>query len=198
MGIGRGPNWPGEAKKERLPGLCSVNTRCAFHWNLRRTIMVRRMAMLVAVMMLAGVARAEDAKPIKVLLVLGGCCHDYAKQKDVLKKGLEERANVEVTIAHDPDSTTKHLNPVYDNAEWYKGFDVIIHDECSSDVKETAIVDSILKPHKDGIPGVLLHCGMHCYRGDGYEKNATAWFEFTGLATKGHGAQLPIAISFVD
>ena len=160
--------------------------------------MLLRLAVVLSVAMFLGSAQAEDVKPIKALLVLGGCCHDYAKQKDILKKGIEERANVEVTIAHDPDSTTKHLNPIYANAEWYKGFDVIIHDECSSDVKDTAIVDGILKPHKDGVPGVLLHCGMHCYRGDGFDKNATAWFEFTGLATKGHGAQLPIALTFVD
>ena len=32
-------------------------------------------------------ARAEDAKPLKVLLLAGGCCHYYAKQKDILKSG---------------------------------------------------------------------------------------------------------------
>jgi hypothetical protein len=36
---------------------------------------------------------AQDAKPLKVLLITGGCCHDYAKQKDILQKGLEERLN---------------------------------------------------------------------------------------------------------
>jgi len=30
---------------------------------------------------------ADDPKPLKVLLVTGGCCHDYAKQKDILKPG---------------------------------------------------------------------------------------------------------------
>src|SRR3982751_317869 len=45
------------------------------------------------------VSAQEKPKPIKALLVLGGCCHDYAKQKDILAKGIAERANVEVTIA---------------------------------------------------------------------------------------------------
>ena len=144
-------------------------------------------------------AIAEDVKPLKALLVLGGCCHDYKNQKDILKKGIEERAQVEVTIAYDPDSGTKHKNPVYDNPDWYKGFDVIIHDECSADVKDLEIINNvILKPHKDGLPGVVLHCGMHCYRSEGWPKTTTPWFEFTGLATTGHGAQLPIEISFVD
>jgi type 1 glutamine amidotransferase len=44
---------------------------------------------------------------------------------------------------------------------------------------------------------VILHCGIHCYRSDGYPKN-TPWFEFTGLASTGHGFQAPISISFTD
>jgi type 1 glutamine amidotransferase len=140
---------------------------------------------------------AEKPKPIKALLVLGGCCHDYARQKDILAKGIAQRANVEVTIAYDPDKTTKHLNPVYANDEWYKGFDVVIHDECTADEKDEAVIEKILKPHKDGLPGVVLHCGMHCYRSKGFPKS-TAWFDFTGLPTTAHGAQLPIAISFTD
>jgi type 1 glutamine amidotransferase len=140
---------------------------------------------------------AEKPKPIKALLVLGGCCHDYARQKDILAKGIAQRANVEVTIAYDPDKTTKHLNPVYANDEWYKGFDVVIHDECTADEKDEAVIEKILKPHKDGLPGVVLHCGMHCYRSKGFPKS-TPWFDFTGLPTTAHGAQLPIAISFTD
>src|SRR5262249_4185159 len=49
----------------------------------------------------------EKVKPIRALLVIGGCCHDYAKQKDILAKGLSNRAHVEVTVAYDPDTTTK-------------------------------------------------------------------------------------------
>jgi len=34
---------------------------------------------------------ADEAKPLKVLLVAGGCCHDYAAQTQILKKGIEAR-----------------------------------------------------------------------------------------------------------
>ncbi len=139
-----------------------------------------------------------EAKPIKALLILGGCCHDYAKQKDILSKGISERANVEVTIAYDPDTSTTHLNPVYDNPNWAQGYDVVIHDECSADVKDLDLIERILKPHKDGLPSVVLHCGMHCYRSEGWPKVVTPWFEFTGLQTTGHGAQLPIAVTYTD
>src|SRR2546423_6881161 len=130
-------------------------------------------ALLVPLAPAADKDKPADAKPIKALLVLGGCCHDYAKQKEVLSKGIAARANVEVTIAYDPDTGTKHLNPVYAGADWAKGFDVVIHDECCSDVKDMDVINTILKPHKDGLPAIVLHCGMHCYRTEGWDKSGT-------------------------
>lgn len=143
------------------------------------------------------VAAPADTKPVRALLVIGGCCHDYKKQQELLTKGISGRANVQWAVAYDPDTTTKHLNPVYEKEDWAKGFDVVVHDECSSDVKDLKIVERILKPHKDGLPGVVLHCGMHSYRTEGFPK-ATPWFEFTGLASTGHGPQAPIDIRYID
>jgi type 1 glutamine amidotransferase len=156
------------------------------------------LVVLFALSFLSTTLRAEEPKPIKALLILGGCCHDYKGQKDVIAKGLAERTYIEVTIAYDPDPGSKHKNPVYDSADWAKNFDVIIHDECSAEIKDLAVInDTILKPHKDGLPAVLLHCAMHCYRSEGFPK-ATPWFDFTGLATTGHGPQQPIAITYTD
>lgn len=140
----------------------------------------------------------DQPKPIRALLVIGGCCHDYEKQKDILTKGISARARVEWTISYDPDKGTKHLNPVYAKADWAKNFDVIVHDECCSDVTDLELIDRILEPHRQGLPGVVLHCGMHCYRSKGYPNAVTPWFEFTGLATTGHGPQQPIGVSFTD
>ena len=54
----------------------------------------------VALTSFPGQAAADEPKPLKVLLITGGCCHDYAKQKDILKKGIEARANVVVDIIY--------------------------------------------------------------------------------------------------
>ncbi len=153
---------------------------------------------IVALMAWCSLATAQDGKvkPIKALLVLGGCCHDYANQKDILAKGIAERAHVEVTIAYDSDKTTKHLNPVYESAQWADAYDVIIHDECSADVKDLSVIHRILEPHRKGKPAVVLHCGMHSYRSEGYPKEVTPWFELTGLQSTGHGPQVPIDIVF--
>ena len=141
---------------------------------------------------------ARGDEPIRALLVIGGCCHDYAKQKDLLTQGISKRIDVRWTVAYDPDKGTKHLNPVYENPEWAKGFDVIVYDECCSDVKDLAIIERILQPHRDGLPAVILHCGMHSYRSEGYPDAVTPWFEFTGLKSTGHGPQLPIEVRIVD
>jgi hypothetical protein len=163
---------------------------------MKRTIFLLSVAAVLVAAPLSGRATQED-KPIRALLVLGGCCHDYEKQKDIITKGVSGLANVSWTIAYEPDKGTKKLNPVYENPDWAKGYDVVVHDECSADVKDTAVIEGILKPHKAGLPAVFLHCGMHSFRGEGYPKD-TEWFKFTGLHTNGHGAQLPIDVTYTD
>src|SRR5882672_755427 len=150
------------------------------------------------------IASAADAKPIRVLLITGGCCHDYAKQKDILKKGIEERANVVIDQVHTDDTSTKPPLAILGNPDYAKGYDLVIHDECAADISEPAKVEGVLKPHRDGTPAVNLHCAMHCYRIGKPEDPVTPgtphgyWFEYLGLQSSGHGAQEPIQISFVD
>jgi hypothetical protein len=155
---------------------------------------------------------AAAPKPLKVLLIAGGCCHDYKVQKDVLKKGIEERANatVEVLYSEDyelkngkPDATNPKF-PIYGNPDYAKGYDVVIHDECASSVNAPATIAGVLKPHLDGVPGVNLHCAMHSYRFGDYSKPVPPsadnghWYEYLGLQSIKHGPQEPIAIAFVD
>lgn len=137
-------------------------------------------------------AADPPAKPLRVLLITGGCCHDYATQKDTLKKGLEARAHVQVDQVHTDDKTTKARFDIYQNPDWAKGYDVVIHDECTSDVKDMPYVQNILKAHQK-IPAVNLHCAMHCYR-----TGTDDWFKFVGIQSSGHGPQAPIAIHFTD
>src|SRR5436309_12120612 len=121
--------------------------------NLMTRFLLIGIAVVIAVFSQAHFAMAQQSgvKPIKALLVIGGCCHDYKEQQEILKKGIAERAQVEVTIAYDPDTTTMHLNPVYEKSDWAAGYDVIIHDECSSGVKDMAVIDRILAPHRQGL-----------------------------------------------
>ncbi len=152
-----------------------------------------------------GCLSAADTPPIKILLLTGGCCHDYKAQKDILKTGLQERLNATVVQIHVNDGSTKPPLPIYGNPEYAKGYDLVIHDECAAGVDDPAVIQGVLKPHKvDGIPAVNLHCAMHCYRFGNYGKpvaagaDNAAWYEYMGMQSTGHGAQIPISIHFLD
>ena len=71
----------------------------------------------VFALVLPAAVHAQEDRPIKALLVLGGCCHDYKAQQKIITEGVSARANVEWTIAYDPDTGTSHKNPVYDNPD---------------------------------------------------------------------------------
>ena len=158
---------------------------------------VRSASWIVALLAVcSSVCLAADApkpKPIKAMLITGGCCHDYAKQKEILKKGIQQRALVDITLVHTADTTTKARFEMYEKADWAKGYDVVIHDECTSDVKELPYVENILNAHKNGVAAVNLHCAMHCYR-----TGKDDWFQFVGIQSSGHGPQKPIDVTFLD
>ena len=121
-------------------------------------------------------------RPIQALLVTGGCCHDYDRQKLILTRGISARANVRWTVVHQGGTSTDTKIPLYDDPNWADGFDIVVHNECFSGVTDKEFVDRILKPHRQGLPAILIHCAMHCYRvGD------DRWFEFCGVQSPGHG-----------
>ena len=77
-------------------------------------------------------------KPLRVLLITGGCCHDYARQKDILKSGLEKRANVVVDQIHTDDKSTRPPLAILGKPDYAQGYDLVIHDECAADVSDPA------------------------------------------------------------
>lgn len=165
---------------------------------------IRPAIVLLSLVAFTSATTAAEVAPLKALLITGGCCHDYGKQKDVLKKGLEARANVFVDQIHVADGSTKPPIPIYGNPDYAKGYDIVIHDECAADISDAKVIEGVLKPHRDGIPGVNLHCAMHSYRSGNFRSPVQAgapngvWFEYLGLQSTGHGPQIPVEITFVD
>jgi type 1 glutamine amidotransferase len=164
---------------------------------------LRTLLALTALVGLTSTLAAEQ-KPLRVLVVAGGCCHDYATQKEVLKKGIEARVNAVVEVAYDPTKSTKPLFELFKSPDWGKNFDVVVHDECAADITDQAYVANIVNAHKNGLPAVNLHCAMHSYRWGNFKEPVKAgadnasWYEMLGLQSTGHGPQQPIAITFTD
>jgi type 1 glutamine amidotransferase len=161
---------------------------------------------LLALALLAGLTSSlvAEQKPLRVLVVAGGCCHDYANQKEILKKGIEARVNATVEVAYDPTKSTKPVFEIYKNPDWAKNFDVVVHDECAADITDQAYVANIVNAHRNGLPAVNLHCAMHSYRWGNFKEPVKAgadnasWYEMLGLQSTGHGPQQPIAIAYTD
>lgn len=138
----------------------------------------------VVVLMGATVSVAAEAgKPLEVLYITGGCCHDYDGQKKVIADGLAARARVKMTVVHEGGSSTDHKVSIYSKPDWAKGYDVVFHNECFANVKDLDFVKGIIAEHKKGVPAVMMHCAMHCYR-----TGTEDWFELCGIKSPGHGA----------
>ena len=132
---------------------------------------------------------AAGPKPIRALLITGGCCHDYARQKKILTEGTAARINIEWTIAHQGGSTTDTKIPVYVDPKWAEGYDIVVHNECFAGVVDPTWTERILAPHKAGLPAIVVHCAMHCYR-----DRTDEWFEFLGVTSHRHGSHFPFDV----
>lgn len=165
---------------------------------------IRSLVLMVAAVAAVSAAAADAVKPLRVLLVAGGCCHDYAAQTRILEKGIEARLRADVEVVYNPDTSTKATFEIYGNPDWAKSYDVVIHDECSADVTDPAYVERILAAHRQGTPAVNLHCAMHSYRWGEFRQPVASgadnggWFEMLGLQSTSHGPQQPIEIVFAD
>lgn len=128
-------------------------------------------------------------KPLRALLITGGCCHDYGKQKVIIPGGVSARAKVDWTIVHEGGSSRDHKVSIYANENWTKGYDVIVHNECFGGVKDDDFVEALAKAHET-TPAVVLHCSMHSYRAA--PQGANEWRKFLGVTSTNHGAHAPI------
>ena len=142
---------------------------------------------------LAQFAVAQNADPLKILMITGGGpWHDYNTQKDQIKEGLLERlSNIEITTDYEGADTltmestdfqfSRHLED-----DWAAEFDVVIYNQCNLQVKDEAYVKGIIAEHvKHQVPAVMLHCPIHLYQyaeGDA----AAEWWDFTGAVSYVH------------
>ena len=129
---------------------------------------------------------ADVPKPIRALMVCGGCCHDYTNQKRIISEGVTARANVEWTIVHEeaPEKTNERLHKVsiYLKPEWWRGYDVVVHNECFGAIEDVAFVEGIAAAHKAGVAGVFLHCSSHSYRA----AKTDEWRKAIGITSTSH------------
>lgn len=136
---------------------------------------------------------ADAAKPLRALMVCGGCCHDFEHQKTILSDGISARANVEFTLVHEGNDRTNRVS-IYEKPDWWKGYDVILHNECFGMVNDDKFIENITAAHAAGVPAVMLHCSTHSYR----MGQTDAWRATLGLRSMSHDKNRDLTIKNVQ
>ena len=139
-------------------------------------------AALMTLAIQSGFAADKKQKPLRALLITGGCCHNYIFQSQALIDGVAKHAKVNWTVINEGGKGTKAMIPLYKNANWAKNYDVVVHNECFANTSDKDYVQSITKAHEAGVPAVVIHCAMHTYRASSFDD----WRKFLGVTSKRH------------
>ncbi len=152
-----------------------------------------------AVLAGGGFATGEDKKEeakkgeaLKVLIVTGGCCHDYEFQSAAMIEGIPKHAKVDFTLINEGKGTDAQIG-LYDDPNWAKPYDVVIHNECFANTRDEAYIRKITDAHKPGTPAVVVHCAMHTYRAAKIDD----WREFLGVTSTQHEHQSKYPVKVV-
>lgn len=127
-----------------------------------------------------------QAKPkLRVLLITGGCCHNYTFQSMSLINATRKYADIDWTIALQGGYGTRGKARIYEQTGWEKDYDLVIHNECFADTNEAGYVKGITSVHESGLPAIVIHCAMHTYRSADFDD----WREFLGVTSRHHEHQ---------
>lgn len=152
-------------------------------------------------------ACADDAPPapLKAVMYVGGCCHDYKKTPAMLAEKIAELANITIDIRL--MNTAEEMKAAFHDPKFGQGFDVIIYDICFGEKWKDGDYDPALKVAADGKPAVFIHCAMHTYRAprdvsapDFMERDAIVdqkWHALAGMDTRVHDKYAPFSTTKV-
>ena len=147
---------------------------------------------LLIIFFLLGCASTRVQAPINILLVTGGCCHNYAFQTEVIKGCLPSSTPVQWKVVNEGGTGTNAMIGLYDQDAWANGYDLVIHNECFADTKDSSYIRKITTAHHKGVNAVVIHCAMHSYR----VAEINDWREFLGVTTRRHDhqSQYPVTV----
>ena len=135
---------------------------------------------------IAGTAIAEESSALKVLLITGGCCHDYPFQTKALQDAAKDRGvDIDWTVVNEGGNGTSAQIELYSNPDWAKGYDVVVHNECFASTTDEDYIRSITKAHFEGANAVVIHCAMHTYR----DAKIDDWQQMLGVTSRHHEHQ---------
>jgi len=158
-------------------------------FGLRHSFVTRHSSFVILLLLASSFGYSSE--PLRALLITGGCCHDYAAQKKILTEGISARANVTWTIVCEGVGSDKDVKfSIYEKPDWAKGFDIVVHNECSGQLTNVAWIEHIAKGHFEGVPAVVIHCSIHSYR----YSSSDEWRKLLGVISYQHQAFRPFEV----
>ncbi len=154
----------------------------------------KSLSLIAVLAALNTIEQLQAAAPIKALLVTGGCCHNYKFQTEAMQKGIARHAEVTWKVVNDGGNGTQAEIELYDNPNWAKGFDVVVHNECFANTTNAEYIKRITKAHHAGVPAVVIHCAMHSYRAAKIDD----WRQFLGVTSRRHDHQSNYSVKKVQ
>ena len=130
------------------------------------------------------VEKSKQNGKIRALMICGGCCHDYPRQKRIISDALSKRVGpIDWTILEYGSGRDVKAD-VYRQTDWIDGFDIVVHNECFGGIEDGEFVEGIVAAHvKRGVPAIVVHCSMHSYR---KAPTADRWRAFIGVTSRRH------------
>ena len=136
--------------------------------------------------------RFAGQTPINAMIVTGGPFHDYTTQSKILMDTLGAVMPINWTVVQGLTHATDSKLPLYDNPDWAKGMDIVIHNECWADNDLPApIVQNITRAN---VPRMFIHCTLHSYR----VMTNDAWRELIGMTSRRHTRAHNILIKWAE
>jgi uncharacterized protein len=136
----------------------------------------------------------STSDPVNILLITGGCCHDYDHQTKAIQAAFQDLGiTVNWKVVNEGGKGTKAEIGLYSDKDWAKGFDVVIHNECFADTMSEEYIAGITQAHEGGANAVVIHCAMHTYRATKIDQ----WRKFLGVTSRKHDHQSKYPVKVV-
>lgn len=137
----------------------------------------------------------ETPDPIRALIVSGGGSHDFPTQLEILKAGIQERTKPQIkwTVYLDESGRSDVEIPSLKNETWATPFDIVIHHHCFTRVVDPGYIDQILKPHREGVPAVIIHSSLFSF-----PTNDPRWEAFCGMKAVSHFPEAKVSVGLVE
>src|SRR5579863_2094338 len=123
---------------------------------------MKRLCILLVLCLGAATFGQQQPKPLRALMFVGGCCHDYKTMPRYLADKVGALANVTFDIR--PMENAGQMAAAFADPKFGEGYDVIIYDICFGEAWKDGDYDGALNAAAKGKPAVFIHCSMHTYR----------------------------------